>query len=405
MKKNLVTFLQTRKKQVILTIITGIFAVGFLFDLSSFIHGKQYLQSIYAAAEGYLKQFGVTPESLREIEMFAQKSGEMFKVKNGSSHISYERLNQKFFVVQEYWHKAQTPFLTFTNLVLAKDFFVLPPKKNIHFYPFEMLDGIETTDLNIGVVMDYIRGEKKLVLTSKQQSLTQVAPHGYVDEFFVLPGEEKIIFAASGKHHLPGGLFLWDWKENRIQNLTEISSLQVVRGKQNFQVTLAGMTSEIVYFFAKNDNSYIFNCSNFQIYQIKTGKIGKDPVHCQTTAFYKTNPFFARSDIQKHFSEDRLDKFLEWWQDKLARVGHNDTSTPHALWILANLYAQLSENKTLPADQKKTLEIFARELLGQVSRMPTAPNYLQELSLRSLQAAKMSAVLRFRFTTAEVLGQ
>ena len=398
------------KKQAILLTITGLLLGGFLFDVSPVFLNQGVRQGrlnlLFESAGSFLVQFGRTATTLRELEMFAEQNSEsVSNLKNAAGIFSYQRLNKRFFVLQEYINEGHKISFSASNVIMAQTEFDLSSKKNIHFFPFEMLDGIEIGPFNASIIVDAYQGEKHLVIKKKQDGVILVAPHDFVDEYFILPGYKKIVFTASAKNNWPSGIFLWDLEQDIVQLLSESTNLNITKTVKNSQVTLVGMSSEWIYFFIKNDSNFIFNCQNLFGFSLITSKIEPQKTNCMADEFFKTAPFLGHSAILKMLNTQSLEVTIDWWQENLAHSGQDRASTPHALWILANLYVQLAADKKVPAHQKKTLEIFAREILSQLRSMTTTPQYLRELSASALITGNLSKYLRFQFTSPESLTQ
>ena len=413
MKKIVLDFLRGHEKTGLFVVITGLLLVGFLFDLSTFLPTKQPLQPVFETIAKFIVQFNRTPESLREIEMFADKEKLSIGRTNGLTQtLKYQRLNHKFFIVQEYidnqFALSQTR-LAASNAAIASQEFDLPFNASIHFYPFEMLEGIKIGDLNIGLTNDYERSEKHLLASIKNASdgTTDilVAAHDFVDEFLVLPGNRQVLFSASAKKHFGGGLYFWDLISNQMRQVTGLNGHDVLKQTDDLQTTLVGMTADVIYFFMKKNTDSIFSCNNLFGFNIHSQLIFSSTHQCQLPQFFSSVPFFSHSEVAKLLLTQNLEKTIEWWQETLSHADHDLASTPHALWILANLYMQLSEGKRTLPEQKKILQVYAKEILAQLSQLTLTPRYLREAAKVALSAPDLASALRFRFTTPQALAE
>ena len=364
-------------------------------------------------------EFGAVPTNLSMLRSFAKLSHESFApYDTNNQRLDYIRFDDSHYLLRSFGkdgyqnHGKSSDDRMIGRVIAVPKYPYMDTKQNslrINAFDSALLLGSVSMDKRwyAQLYVDKLTGAKRLVTRDlRRKNHYLIAYHDGIEEFYLLPGTQKIIFTATSSGRYQDGLFLWDLETD--------TTLDILKAAKTFSPNISALIGDIerlhlslLKLDTQSNKLYFLMFPNLykplspflwigmsSIFTLDLGTIsGKSPrpliqeyipdeTYSVMKAFWKSSDFPKVGTLtQKKFSRVRgknLQKRLELWSSFVKSYYHTPVSGYATWrWIIDLLEAYSDERyKTV----KNQIISNLKQLSELLARDRVAPSYLRSLA-------------------------
>ena len=410
------------------------------------------LFSIKEAMEEYIKDFGTTPDSYSELEIYSKyKNKNIDYFDSTGEAFQYIKLSSSHYVVRSFGLdgiqntlSTEQDLLTahWNSLDISSPHYKYQSQPALKMFAAPILLGMSSFDnrWHAQIYYDPTSGKRQLLVRYKQkQGFFLLAFHDFVEEFFWLPDSKKIIFTATSSLRYPDGIYLWDVEKDSVINLINSNTHSSIVGEtsdtKSYYLSLAGINSNgkdiYAYILPKHSNSLnpqkFFNFKSLYKISIDLDKnkdldtlVSKGGVKISSLFYLSKNPRFSPvpSIMQDEGGEATNNKIYRVWK-KLPLKGDaeqvllswqnfaNATSEtlifPYCLWYLSVLYSDAFRLAISKAPESSDpLRALSLELSRSLAYFEMAPAYLRGFGVYGYESLMEGEPLSYKLSNLSI---
>lgn len=359
------------------------------------------------------KQFHRLPISLAEIRTFLLSQNIDFHPYDSyGRRLSYVPLSESEYFVKSFGEDAAA-----NSIGTQKDLSIvhmesvkrIPASQNtkdrrlMHIFPAPLLVGNrpDSTPYFARIITNESTYNKRLIVRGMQDTnFIITAFHENVHEFLWLDKDSKIIFTANGSSRYRDGIYLWNIKTDKTENvLTEIQERFFPKSK-SFYTALSSVDiqQKKAYVFVQPKTNAALNPDNFYRrnklftidYSRKKIKISRQKAPNSIFEF-RVSPQDGMKVAPLALQEQKewyqlatvgdLEKTLISWQNYCTKYS-SSTLRPYCLWWLTSLYCDASKQLAeLSPEKARVMQNYGLETARFLDEQIFAPEYLRAMGL------------------------
>ncbi|MBM4252580.1 MAG: hypothetical protein FJ146_11465 [Deltaproteobacteria bacterium] len=398
---------------------------------------KQFLKEDAGALQLFFGKYDKTPDNLNVLRSFAAGFSLPFEVYDPfGERIDFIRLDDRHFIIRSFGtDQVQNNLNSAIDIAIvswgekAGDplAYAYPSLPKPEYYPAALLPGAESSSrqLMAKLFADPVSRARRLAVRHlKRDGLYMVAPHDGVEEFFWLPGSDRLVYSATGSTRYRDGLYLWNLNTDTVVNLLEKVRAPTLRGiaqgADAYWLALAGVSEKgpVVYFYLRPRHAGGLSPVEFfdkaSIVAIAVPEKGKPrlanyeefpnaaamgPVG---TAFIQRSSLKGRgTSLQQDWLEltasNDLEQLLTSWHD-ISEESAGTSLYPYSLWMLSNLYGEsATSGAAIGVREREVLRSYGTEVARALINYPLAPSYLKGLALFNYEELMAGRPLPYKF--------
>ncbi|MBP9707579.1 MAG: type II secretion system protein GspG [Oligoflexales bacterium] len=367
------------------------------------------------------------PKTLRELKLFMADRNIQIAIYDGfGNRFNYIAFNNEDYLVRSFGRDGKQNTIKGARDIIATNLSNKPikgvdvihnPQSSMR-YPIAALLGSFADDKNkhAAIIKDYFNIYSYLFVTVKQKNQAArylIAAPSSVQEYFWVPGQNKIVMSVLEDEYYPDGIYLWDLALDELDPIfnskSDFSGLKD-HETNNYWLALGSIDTEnnVLYFYRQAikqdqlDPMDFFSTKNLvavslplpdkKEYEPKLVTFTEEPLEnylglSRENSHPKTG-FANAADIHKKLLVLPLKGSIEFvlghWTEycSLDEVRISPVFS-HCLWHLAIIYADaysalVDSNNSENAEKLRALGV---ELASELAQSPNAPNYLRAQGL------------------------
>ncbi len=385
---------------------------------------EDLIQSTDRLIQTHVRAWGEAPASMNELRLFAKQTSSRYAAFDiWGQRLEYLRLGKVNYTVRSFgadglqnrpgdpldpgvfrWGPLEDKGLRYNLSMGASE-----PRPSVVL--FAGADDA-TGRWHAKIFLDQVSGGKRLLVRDRQESrFYMIAPHDGVEEFFWVPGQEKLIVTATQSARYGDGVYLWDLRRDEFLNLldvvTEGADLSPTRQERRLHLALSSISAKnaggdttvpVVSAFVAESTGAALNPQDFfrsvNRHEFELGPAIKHRIamtESSTERGFDTMDFLGTGTVTndgrgnpQQIAWLRLPMGGDWekavvkWQEFAAAYGKTQLA-PYAVWGLSLFYREAARQAGPDTKNGKILSSYSLELARGLNTMPAAPGYARAI--------------------------
>ena len=222
---------------------------------------------------GFKKKYKQIPDDMGELKAFCLSTDRYLSFKDSSqSDFDYINLNKKDWIIRSFSYDrkennifseldiVKTSFSDEYSAISYNDF------SSLYYYPFVLLEGYYSANSKFSVKLFRNKINTLVVREYNDNKFLMTANHDHVDEMLWLPDNEHIVFSATRSTRYADGIYLWNLKNNTIENMLYLSQkMSHLIHKKKWHLSLIGYNPKnySLWFYIKENKQKTLDVSEF----------------------------------------------------------------------------------------------------------------------------------------------